>query len=103
MASFFQRLWKFKANRVVAFVYVLLFLSIIIADSLQVDALVGGLGSLGIGGGVIFIGVNMMRLLPEDPRLRDRWRGQAVLLIAGGVIIIYQGFLCDCIGICFNW
>ena len=99
---FFKKLWKSTSNRIIACVCILLLLLSVISDSsknenlMLTDCLLG----LGVGGGAIFLGMNMMRLLPEDPRFHRDWRGQAALLIAGGGIFLYTA-LNHCSSLCF--
>lgn len=103
--QFFQKLWKSRGSRIIVFICVLLILSSIVSDSLVEgpdSALTLCLGSLGVGGGAIFLGMNMMRLLPDAPRFHGQWRGQAALLIAAGGIFLYGAWR-DCMSICFNW
>ena len=102
---FFQRLWKSKSNRVVASICILLMLLFVVSDSLEdgpESAATTCLGSLGGGVGAIFLCMNMMRLLPEEPRFHEQWRRQAALLMAGGGIFLYFAWS-NCTSICFNW
>ncbi len=102
--GFFQELWKSRGSRVIVFICILLVLLFIISDSLEEgpeSALTRCLGSLGVGVGATFLGMNMMRLLPDNPRFHWQWRGQAALLIAAGGIFLY-GAWHDCTSICFK-
>jgi len=103
---FLQTLWKSRGSRVFLSLCILLILSSIVfksLDGVQYFTLTECLGNLGFGGGAILFGINMLRFfLPEDlsPRLRGQWRGQAVLLIAGGVVALISAWM-HCTSICF--
>jgi len=101
---FFQELWKSKGNRVIAYVCILIILLSIVSDSLAEEnyMLTGCLVALGAGVGAIFLGMNMMRLLPENPCYHAQWRRLAAFLIAVGGIALY-GAWSSCTSVCFNW
>ena len=97
---FLQILWKSRASRAFLSICILLSLLSIVIEA-QNFTLSVCLGTLGFGGGAIFLGINMLRFLPENltPRLRGQWRGQAVLLIAGGAVFL-SGAWMHCSSIC---
>lgn len=101
---FFRELWKSKGNRVIVCICILIILLSIVSDSLAEEnyMLTGCLGALGVGVGSIFLGMNMMRLLPENPRYHAQWRRLAAFSIAIGGIALYSAWY-DCTNVCFNW
>jgi hypothetical protein len=90
---FIEKLWESRINRAIFSICTLLILSFVVLDSLEdgpESAATICFGSLGVGVGAIFLGMNMMRLLPDDPRYHGQWRAQAALLISAGGILLYE-------------
>ena len=47
--------------------------------------------AVGGGGGFLFLGVNLLRFLPDDPIYRWHYRGMGILLVLGGSLFLISG------------
>jgi hypothetical protein len=95
--EFFKRFWRLLVNRVLVVVFILLMVLSGILDA-KYDGWVSPLemcvGTLGVGGMFLLLGLNMFLLVPIDSNayVRLRWRGQAALFMGGGALALWSAF-----------